>query len=177
MAKDLQEFYAKGNFYKKYSFANKEDLKSYFRKLIKENSEINTDSQCWEWKKCVVDGYGQIIPGPNRMIAAHKLSYMIYENEVVGDQLVCHRCDNRKCVNPGHLFLGSHQDNMNDMKNKGRGPNFKGERNPNRKLSDRDIIRIREIGHSQPYTQTAKMFGVRPEMISFIVRNIHWKSV
>lgn len=80
---------------------------------------------CWEWVGSKTRlGYGQMSGGgAGRKMSAHRASWHIHFGEIPAGASVCHRCDNRGCVNPGHLFLGSHADNMHDMKNKKRLPN------------------------------------------------------
>ena len=75
---------------------------------------------CWEWRGTKNSkGYGQFRFN-GRVHRAHRLAYEIYVGPL--DQLhVCHHCDNPSCVNPEHLFLGTHQDNMDDMSRKFRG--------------------------------------------------------
>jgi hypothetical protein len=70
---------------------------------------------CWDWQAQLdKGGYGRF---QNK--AAHRWSYQYFKSDP-GQLLVCHNCDNRKCVNPDHLWIGSHQDNMRDMMKKGR---------------------------------------------------------
>lgn len=75
------------------------------------------ENGCIEWAGCVDSfGYGRVGRG---QIPAHRVSYMLTKGEI-GDYLVCHSCDNPRCVNPDHLWLGTQTDNMRDMVRKGR---------------------------------------------------------
>lgn len=82
---------------------------------------------CWTWPKSFMqaNGYGQFGIWDSRsckrkIVSAHKYSYMVFRGPVPDGMLVCHHCDNPKCFNPSHLFLGSTKDNHNDMVSKGR---------------------------------------------------------
>lgn len=82
---------------------------------------INEDNECWEWNSASRgNGYGCMkIDG--KTIDSHRVSYVLYVGDIEDDLLICHKCDNRKCVNPKHLFIGTKLDNNRDMFNKGRG--------------------------------------------------------
>lgn len=86
---------------------------------IKSRSE--NQSGCWVWtgsfSKCT--GYGMTF-AHGKSVSVHRLSYEHFCGPVPVGQYVCHRCDNRRCVNPDHLFLGSQQDNMDDCQRKNR---------------------------------------------------------
>lgn len=81
---------------------------------------VNKENVCWEWTGSILSsGYGRMtINGVT--FRAHRLSAMIHFGEFDNSLLVCHVCDNKICVRPDHLFLGTHQDNMRDMSNKNR---------------------------------------------------------
>lgn len=92
---------------------------------FEEKYEPIPEAGCWIWTACSHErGYGLFYTGFNRkkgkMEFAHRVSYEIYFGISPGDRSVCHSCDNPSCVNPNHLFLGSHKENMEDMMNKGR---------------------------------------------------------
>jgi len=102
---------------------------------------INGD--CVEWGGYIDrDGYGQFgVNGAPKL--AHRVAWVIANGDIPNNLLVCHTCDNPKCVNVAHLFLGTHKDNMKDMANKGRSDDQRGEANNSAKLTGEDIKAIR----------------------------------
>lgn len=121
-----------------------------------------------------INGFGR-----KGLIYAHRASLMIFrETKVDNDLCVCHKCDNPRCVNPDHLFIGTQQDNIKDMfeKKRWRGfPPMKGKENPNSKLCEQDIVNIRKSSLSG--RQLAKKYFVTPANISSIKSGKTWKHV
>lgn len=95
----------------------------YQRKSLKERFEakvVAVDSGCHEWQSTIHrDGYGKFWHETGQ-IQAHRMAYMIHKGEIPDGQWVLHKCDNRKCVNPDHLYLGDAKQNCADMHSRGR---------------------------------------------------------
>jgi hypothetical protein len=111
---------------------------------------------------------------------AHRISWIIHNGKIPKGIFVLHKCDNRKCVNPRHLWLGTQKENIQDALAKGRMryPDSKGERNYSHKLKEKDIRKVRscyEAGVLQ--TKLAEMFGVCQSSISRIVTHKRWKHI
>lgn len=132
---------------------------------------------CWNWIGCLNSrGYGQFVPKKGPPVSAHRYSFIL-EHGPVGMFHVLHKCDNRACVNPRHLFLGTHQDNMTDMMKKWRYS--KGVNRPKAKLTDEKVIEIRarysEGGISQ--NKLGEIYGVCDSVICQIVNRKRWRHV
>lgn len=110
----------------------------------------NGNNGCWNWVAYHnSDGYGKLsINGKSEF--AHRISWVLHFGDIPHGLCVCHHCDNPRCVNPDHLFLASHTENMKDMKIKGRTSlckNF-GEKNGNSKLTSENVESIRRLASS-----------------------------
>jgi hypothetical protein len=81
-----------------------------------------TPSGCWEWQATIQkNGYGHFMRSKRKPIMAHRMAYELAYGSIPEGLHVLHRCDNRRCVRPDHLWVGTHSDNMRDMHAKGRG--------------------------------------------------------
>lgn len=98
---------------------------------------------CWEWQAYrFKSGYGSFYLD-GRAVRAHRIAYQLWYGVDPGDQYVLHSCDNRACCNPAHLSLGTHQENMRQMVERGRGADQKGETHGRSKLTEEDVLYIR----------------------------------
>lgn len=136
------------------------------------------EDDCWEWG--IKGGIG--IAG--KRYTPSRISYAIYKGEVPRHLDVCHTCDNPKCVNPNHLFLGTHLDNMRDCKAKGRNhiQRNPGETNPKAKLTEEKVKEIRRrykrvSKNVSNGRQLAIEFGVSKKMITYIAAGKFWKHI
>jgi DNA-binding CsgD family transcriptional regulator len=139
----------------------------------------NRDSGCWEWTASLAGvGYGQLkLPLTRKQIYAHRLSYLMHLGEIPEGQYVLHRCDNPKCVNPEHLWLGTQKDNLQDMKRKDR--HLRGERNSSAVLTPSEVRSIRLLCSAGDLSQQriAKMFGIQQMQVSRIHRRERWAHI
>lgn len=151
-------------------------LEKFERKYIRKSL-----NECWLWIGAKSSwGYGNM-RYEGRPSPAHRLSFTFYKGNIPKGMIVCHRCDVPACVNPHHLFLGTHQDNTNDKIKKGRQPPKTGEKNPRVKLRERDVKYIRERYVPRHYKFSAvklgKMFGVNATTICSAANGPNWKHL
>jgi hypothetical protein len=141
-------------------------------------AKVVKGDECWEWKASLdSSGYGWFFVR-GKMMRAHRIAWTIANGEIPDGLQVLHHCDNRRCVNPAHLFLGNNDDNIRDRMSKGRLSGAKGERNGRAKLTEADVATIRlwlAMGHSQ--TAIASAYGVRQQTISWLASGKHWNAV
>jgi hypothetical protein len=146
-------------------------------KSLKERFEANylpePTSGCWIWVGSIMAcGYGQI--GFNyRNNYAHRVSYELHRGPIAFGLQVCHSCDNKWCVNPDHLFLGTPQDNSSDMVRKSR--QTAGEKNPMSRLTPELIQSILQAPGTQ--REVAAKFGITQPHVSAIRSKKRWAHV
>jgi hypothetical protein len=135
------------------------------------------DDGCWTWSAYrYPNGYGYFGLAARTARYAHRMAWELTHGPIPDGLFVLHRCDVRACVNPAHLFLGTHDDNMNDAKAKGRTP--RGCRNGMAKLSDDRVREIRAAkARGDVQRAIARDFGVSPMTVSRIVNGALWRSV
>lgn len=153
------------------------DLASYRPELFW--SKVDRTGQCWEWRARISRGgygiFGTAKKYGGRQFLAHRFSYAMKNGGTPAELHVLHRCDNKLCVNPDHLFIGTHLDNMRDMAAKGRIPCRKGERNNKAKLDAWDVICIR--ADRRPYRLIAADYGIHNSQVSLIKTRKNWAHI
>lgn len=175
---------------------NSQEVCSLKCKLLK---NINIKNDCWEWNKSLTNtGYGKLIHEGKSLIS-HRVSFEVFKGEIPEGLFVCHTCDNKKCINPDHLWAGTQKDNILDAKSKGRLPiqfgrkhtqetkeKFKkrlhsdrrGEKHHLRKLKNEDVFKIRNmLENGLTQTEIANQFGVHSSAISNIKNRKSWSHI
>ena len=141
--------------------------------------KVEKTESCWNWTGGLTSGgYGKFSFN-RKTISAHRMSWLIHFGEIPKGEgyhgtCVLHKCDNRKCINPKHLFLGTQKVNIIDSYNKGRKEGFLiGEKNVNSRLSSSEVKKMRGLHKNKKIQQNvlAEMFNVSQGTVSLIVNN------
>lgn len=149
-----------------------------------------TPDECWEWESLKINsGYGKFSVN-EKYFLTHRLSYELFKGEIPEGLCVLHTCDNRLCVNPNHLWLGTKRDNKLDCQKKGRCPAHhkftkrsswwlnhpnQGEKHPESKLREKEVREIRSSNLKQK--ELAKIYKVTKTTISQIKLRKTWKHL
>lgn len=143
-------------------------------------SWLEPNGDCLEWSGGKHrQGYGlTFCPTFKKMVTTHRMAYELEFGDIPKDMHVLHKCDNPPCCNPEHLFLGTHQDNMDDMRQKGRKTGairkFK-----STQLTEEQVLEIRRLYETGEYkmTELGKMFNTSQGNIGHIIKRDRWKHI
>lgn len=162
------------------------------RKLVRQRFLEKVDksciSDCWEWiaGKCGA-GYGAFWLN-GRQVGAHRVSWELYKGPIPDSLYVLHKCDNPGCVNPAHLFLGTHSDNIQDAIKKGRLKSMEnlpkdtiGEKNGRAMITREQAAIIKKIWkereNSLTKTELAKRLGISRPIVRNILLGKTWRHI
>ena len=146
---------------------NKRQLDRFMRRVRK------TDS-CWVWTGFLTkNGYGRLkIDG--YMVFAHRAAFAHFVGPIPNALYACHTCDNRACVNPEHIFIGTHGENMNDRNSKGRQARVRGEANGNSVVTKSEASQIMAMKGVFKQREIAATFGVSRSLVAHIHSGRTW---
>lgn len=158
-----------------------QEVKAKVPKLLYDKINFRTINECWEWNSSLTrKGYGQFntkINGVKLGNGAHRMMYkLLFDPNISSSIYVLHRCDNRKCCNPNHLFLGSLQDNNADRHNKGR--TACGIKIKTSKLTNEKVLEIRDkLNKGEKVSQIALDYKLSTANIYAIKFRRTWKNI
>jgi hypothetical protein len=153
-----------------------------FRRYVVEGGA----DECWEWTGArSTRGYGELAMPGSRPAKAHKMAWEAVNGPVPDGLWVLHHCDNPPCCNPAHLYVGTHVDNMRDMRERGRhwsrvNPEriIRGERCGAAKLTEDQVREIHRMkANGEPSVSLALRFGVTKTTVNMILRGRTWAHV
>lgn len=146
--------------------------------------KVQVDNRgCWNWTGAKRTGYGRLTCGSRtdntrRTVSAHRYSYEVFCGPIPKGMEICHSCDNRACVNPDHLFVGTRQDNIDDREAKGRNNPPIGVAHPHAKLSEQSVMQARLLrDQGMSYRALASKFGVCRKTITKACTGVTWRHL
>ncbi len=146
-----------------------------FRDKIVSMSIAVPESGCWIWEGASVRGYGQV-SRHGKMTYAHRVAYEAFIGPIPAGYDVLHKCDTPSCVNPAHLFIGTHADNMADMHRKGRARHLAEELHPQARLDARAVSDIRDRhARGESFARMAREYGVHECTVARAAKGNTWR--
>lgn len=150
-----------------------------FRNVTAGKFKVN-ENGCWVWLPTPSTKYPVCwLPSVSRRLLLHRVSYELYRGVTISHKkYACHSCDERRCINPTHIFAGTPKDNTRDMMEKRRNVFYKGEKHGSAKLSRKEAIEIiARYKSGEKIYHIAKDFNVTGQAISYIAQGRRWKHL
>ena len=166
-----------GHYHSQRRYGDPEYASPMQRQLRRFWDNVEKSDGCWEWKGLILTsglGYGQLY-FDGKQYLAHRASWLIHHGDIPEGMLVLHHCDNPKCVNPAHLYLGNHKDNARDRETRNRRRRVRGEEVGNSKLTEAEVRAIRSS--SESCTVLGARYGISRSLVSLIKLNRIWKHL
>ena len=142
-------------------------------------AKVNKTESCWIWNAgCSTGGYGLLKKGSKGTIESHRASWIIHNGPIPKGLCVLHDCpsgDNRLCVNPNHLWIGTKTENNQDRDLKNR--QAKGEGNGKSKLTNEKVLEIRRLAQEMSWRKVARKIGVAKTTVQDVLKRRSWKHV
>lgn len=155
--------------------AAEEETDAYIAAMVHFFAQTDRDTAdvegCWNWTAAITSttGYGRAWFRTG-FEDSHRIAWTLTNGPIPHDREVCHHCDNRRCINPKHLFLGTHSENMRDARNKGRIAGQKLQR------GDIPVIRAAVAG-GESRVAVAARYGVSRKTVDSLIRGDSWADV
>lgn len=144
-------------------------------------AKVDKSGDCWLWTAFTLKGYGKFslsrVDGVQKNLRAHRMSWELHFGEIPEGLSVLHSCDTPGCVRPDHLFLGTHQDNMDDKVLKNRQYIPTGVLNASAKLDGDMVLCIRKYASLFTQKQLGEFFNVSRQTIGIVIHNIGWNHL
>lgn len=141
---------------------------------------LNWLNGCWEWNGGLTSkGYGELTYNDRSELVHRLMAKKVLGFNLKSKKLICHSCDNPKCVNPAHLFIGTYSDNIRDAYRKGRHVARKGQEHYAAKLTVAGVVALRDEYHSGNFSldDLAAQYGVCRSTVSKAIKGKTWKHI
>lgn len=146
---------------------------------FKSKREEKGIDECWEWAGAIYNnGYGMVAlkRGKRKTFSAHRIAWIVANGkDIPAGLMICHKCDNRPCVNPNHLYAGTGRDNNTDTVRRNRGNRKLGSDCSWSKLTEKQVLDI--LSSTMKQTLLAKKYGIDPSLVSQIKSGKRWKHL